>query len=114
MSDRAKLEAKEQWFKWMGMIPYISFPKEWHIAIIPPFSGAMTRFRVRTHRMPEDRYVSVYLDCLDHLGSMGHPYFEVYPAAGKDEIFRCSISETKELLKVIQKAIDQIEKEDKG
>ena len=64
MSDRAELECKEQWFKWIDMIPYVAFPREWHLAIIPPFAGAVARFRVRTDKMPHDRFVSVYLDCL--------------------------------------------------
>lgn len=61
----------------------IEFPEGWKIKIIPPFGGAMGRFRV--YNKDESESVSVYMDCYDCLGCMGmRPYWEMYPTIDDD------------------------------
>lgn len=80
----------------MSEIPWISFPSDWKVQIIPPFCGAIARFRVE---LPDGRTKSIYLDYFDRLGSFGQPYWECYPCDG--DTFRCAMDETDELLKAI-------------
>jgi hypothetical protein len=109
---RFAIESGEKWLHWAYKIPYLAFSPDWQVAIIPPFTGAIIRFRVRTKKMSDDGFVSVYLDCLDRLGCMGKPYYEVYPV--ENDVFRCGIDETDELMKAIQKSIDSQEKSNHG
>jgi len=89
--------------KWAEQIPYISFPAEWKVKIIPPFGGAVIRFYV----MQETAKVSAYLDCYDNIGYCGEPYWEIYPY--KSDVFRCGMYETDKLLEAIKNSIsDQL------
>jgi hypothetical protein len=96
---RVEIEREDQWIEWIDKIPLIQFPEGWQIQIIPPFSGAMARFRVKKG---ED-CISVYLDVYDQLGFMGQPYWEVYPVEGDTE--RCYMGDTQGLIKIITKAL---------
>ena len=87
--------------KWAQEIPYISFPSEWEVKITPPSVGSVVRFRVQKG----DAKVSVYLDCYDNLGSVGFPYWEVYPYEGCN--FRCAMLDTESLLKAIGESISE-------
>ena len=84
--------------KWIKKIPYIKFPADWEVQIIPPFSGAIARFRVNNK-------VSIYLDVYDLLGCYGEPYWEVYPH--KDDVYRCKMAETDILIRAISESIEQ-------
>lgn len=81
ITERINLEYRESWREWVEKIPYIPFKPDWEVAVIPPFSGALVRFRVRL-RSDENATVSVYLDVDDNLGYMGKPYWEIYPYYG--------------------------------
>lgn len=86
--------------KWCKEIPYINFPQSWSIQVIPPFMGAVVRYRVRDARGHE---VSVFLDCYDRLGcGNGKPYWEVYPASDGD-IARFPMQDTEALIGEITK-----------
>lgn len=104
---RGLIESQEKWLLWLDKIPYLNFPSTWQVKVIPPFAGAMIRFFVRTHRMPEDRRVSVYLDCDNKLGVSDGPYWEVYPL--RDDVFRCTMKNTEALMDGIQDAILEAE-----
>lgn len=91
---RAKVEQKYEWLKWAGKIPFISFPKEWLIKIMPPFAGAVVRFSAKHPDLPD--CISVYLDCYDTLGFYGEPYWEAYSING--DTFRCPMADTNALL----------------
>jgi hypothetical protein len=84
--------------KWMNRIPHIKFPADWEVQIIPPFSGAIARFRVNNK-------VSVYLDGYDILGFVGEPYWEVYPH--KDDVYRCAMNNVDDLIVAIQESLDE-------
>jgi len=47
---------------------------------LPPFGGAMLRFRVSTTWNPSG--LSIYLDTCGALGYENEPYWEVYPVNG--------------------------------
>ena len=85
--------------KWAQEIPYISFPSDWEVQIIPPFLGALIRFRVKKGKAE----VSIYLDCYNNLGSCGSPYWEVYPY--EEDVFRCDMLDTESLLRAIGESI---------
>lgn len=97
--DRYRIEEKEQWRQWCDKIPFIPFPDGWQIQIIPPFVGAMARFRVRLPQHKEGDSVSIYLDCFDRLGFFGEPYWEVYPYQG--DTGRCPMADVKTLIEMI-------------
>ena len=82
--------------KWIKQIPAIKFPPEWEIQIIPPFSGALVRFRINDK-------TSVYLDGYGLLGAVDKPYWEVYPH--EDDVFRCDMNDVDGLLKAISESI---------
>lgn len=87
--------------KWIKEIPYIQFPADWKVQIIPPFSGAVVRFRVQK----DDIEVSIYLDCYNWLGYYGSPYWEVYPYKG--DVFRCDMADTESLLNSITQSLSE-------
>lgn len=102
---RYKVEAAEGWRELIESIPPICFPTGWHVRIIPPFGGAMARFRVSLDGN-RDKEASVYLDCFDRLGYMKCPYWEVYPYKG--DCGRCLMADTVELIDMIAVSLSEI------
>lgn len=100
-----KAESIQEYRKWSNELPFLEFPSDWLVKIVPPHGGAIIRFAVQ--RKGEEKTVSVYLDCYDRLGSVGRPYWELYPYNynGKEDTFRCFLEETEELLGAIDKAL---------
>jgi len=78
------VEKTFEWEKWAKEIPFINWPSNWSIKAIPPFCGAVIRYRIVDNENPENS-VSVYLDCYDALGCVGSPYWEVYPGTKESE-----------------------------
>lgn len=78
---RLRVEENEDWRKWGREAPWLQFPPELEVSIVPPFGGAMARFHVRF--IGGERHVSVYWDCLDRIGFMQRPYWEIYPVKFK-------------------------------
>ena len=74
-----------EWDKWRKEIPFINLPDGWQFQVIPPFHGAVCRFKILAGGV----IFSVYLDCYDVLGCFGSPYWEVYEIDG--DVFRCGI-----------------------
>jgi len=97
--SRCRIEDAEEWREWIGKVPSIKFPAEWKIKIIPPYGGAIVRFRV----IKGKHEVSVYLDCYDRLGCYGSPYWEIYPYEG--DCMRHDMDDVKGLLKSIKKSL---------
>lgn len=98
------VERNHEWRKWMLEIPYIAFPAEWEVKIVPPFTGAIVRFWIRP-KGNEKIHCSIYLDCYDVLGCYGKPYWEVYPH--DSDIFRCDMNDTEALLNAIKESFEQ-------
>lgn len=73
--ERAQIERAENWRDAVDRMPYLSFPADWRVAVIPPFAGALARFLV----MRSQSQVSVYADFHDALGCYGEPYWEIHP-----------------------------------
>ena len=88
--------------KWRQEIPFLQFPPEWQIKILPPFSGAVVRFWVQK----EEASVSVYLDCYSILGAVNRPYWEIYPDQEGDNS-RFYMDDTEELLLAIKDSIER-------
>lgn len=97
MIDVFKFERAREWGKWVKRIPFFEPKAGWKIAVIPPFGGAVARFRVE---LPDGRSKSVYLDCYDELGCYGEPYWEVYPVG--DDVGRCPMDEVELLIQLIE------------
>ena len=95
------LEAERimEYNKWVKEIPYLELPNNIKIKVIPPFARAVCRFQLEY----KDNWCSVYLDCYDCLGSVGEPYWEVYPY--EDDVFRCSMNDTYSLIKAIKESL---------
>lgn len=106
--ERVKIEKQENWEEWCELIPPLNFPKKWNVTIIPPFCGAMVRFRIQTPKMNQNDMVSVYLDVDNSLGCWSGPYWEVYPF--DEDVVRCDMSDTGQLMKNISKSVKQLEK----
>ena len=102
----SEVETFQEYRKWVPQIPYINFPIDWEVKMVPPFGGAIVRFYIK--RIGEQKSVSVYLDCYDRLGCVGQPYWEIYPF--KDDTFRCGINEIEELLTGIDRALGNKQK----
>jgi len=93
---RLEVEAHQKWYEEIQDIPFINFPAEWGIKIIPPFGDACVRFVVI---FPTGEEKSVYLDTRETLGYFGGPYWEVYPYNG--DVGRCSRDDVESLLIMI-------------
>lgn len=100
MAARLKLEHEEGWRTWVNKIPVIQFDPDWQVKVIPPVGGAMVRFFI----LKGNKQASIYLDCYDVLGCVGHPYWEVYPVA--DDVGRCDIDDIEQLLVLIRRALE--------
>lgn len=98
---RYEIENKEHWRERINEIPFLRFPQDWMIKIIPPFGGAMARFIVEK----QEKRISVYLDFDNALGWCKRPYWEIYPFEG--DVYRCGINETQELIEAIAKALNE-------
>lgn len=98
----SEVEKKFEYDKWMKEIPYIKFPSDWEIKIVPPFAGAIVRFRVKKGNAD----ISVYLDCYDMLGAVSRPYWEIYPYSHDSDTFRCNIHDIDALLEAIELAVE--------
>lgn len=83
--------------------PYLRFPSTWEVSVIPQYPYAEVRFLVRK-RGRNDVGISVYLDATDSLGSMGQPYWEIYPYCDGDTR-RFLLGEEKQLLNAIRIAL---------
>lgn len=96
--QRYMVEEKQDWRGDMKTIPFIQFPADWKIQVIPPFGDAVVRFRVR---LPSLKEKSIYLDTRESLGVYGNlePYWEVSPYKG--DTGRCGINEIDILLEYI-------------
>lgn len=88
-----------EWRKWVNQIPFIEFPAGWRVQVIPPFTGAVARFRVLLPESGDGDYISIYLDCYEELGFFGEPYWEVYPYQG--DTGRCRMADTAKLIEMI-------------
>ena len=97
---RLKIEHEEGWRTWVDKIPAIQFDADWQVKVIPPICGAMVRFVI----LKGGKQASIYLDCYDVLGCMGHPYWEVYPVDG--DVGRCDMNDTTQLLALIRHALE--------
>ncbi len=85
--DRAAMEKAAQWEILAFEMPFLKFPKDWEVSIIPPFGGASCRFRVRLSGKNKGKEISVYFDSEDALGSCKQPYWEAYPIGNDTERF---------------------------
>jgi hypothetical protein len=99
---RRAVEHEEDWGKWVRDAPWIQFPADWKVKIIPPVGGAFVRFRVL---LPCGIQKSVYFDTIDRLGCMMQPYWEVYPYQG--DCGRCYANDIEELLRMIADETDK-------
>ena len=97
------MEKEFEWDKWRLEIPFINFPRNWEIKIIPPFSGAVIRFIVKRKDSTVSNTISVYLDCYDVLGCYNKPYWEIYPY--DNDVFRCDMNDVETLIKAIKHAL---------
>jgi len=97
--SRIKLESSMEYTRWVQEIPFIDFPTDWNVKIIPPYGGAVVRFLIEK----DSNRISVYLDCYDQLGCYGSPYWEVYPHF--EDVFRCDMNDTDSLLKAITESL---------
>lgn len=105
--NRLDIEYSEDWRGKIDTIPFIKFPSDWEIQIIPPFGNAVARFRVK---LPDGREKSIYLDYDHHLGFWSEdgemkPYWEVYPHYG--DVARCGQYDIKSLLKYISEPSEE-------
>ena len=99
---RLKIEHEDGWRTWVDKIPAIQFDADWQVKVIPPCGGVMVRFLI----LKGGKQASIYLDCYDVLGCVGHPYWEVYPVAG--DVGRCDIDDIEQLLVLIRRALEDI------
>lgn len=97
---RWEVEHEYEFKKWINEIPALHFKNEWEVYVIPPFAGAIARFRIEY----KGKFVSCYLDCYDELGYFGEPYWEIYPY--KDDVFRCKMNNTELLMQKIDDILE--------
>lgn len=96
-----EFEAVRRWQERIPEIPFLVFPPDWQVQIIPPFGGLDARFRVRKGKA----CVSIYLDWYETAGCWGGPYWEVYPH--DEDVFRCDMDQTEALMGAIGESIAQ-------
>jgi len=93
--------------RWNVELPYLKFPSHWQVKIVPPNTMAVIRFRVKTDKSKDS--ISIYFDGYNLLGYMNGPYWEIYPI--DDDTERFYLGEEQEMLRRIEVALQQMEKE---
>ena len=93
--QRWEMERKEKWGDHHNSMDYIPLREGYQFKVIPPFGGALMRFKI-LHKS-SNRDFSIYFDAHDALGVVGYPYFEVYPI--NDDTIRTT--DVKEIMKAI-------------
>lgn len=96
---RRDLEKSEKWGMWIHEIPYVSFPSDCKVKVVPPFGGAMSRFYIQK---PDGAVLSIHLQVFDWLGTLRviTPYWEVYPV--KRSISSCHMQDVDTLIQLIK------------
>jgi len=103
--DLTYMQIQEKYREQVDTAGLIEFPEGWKVKIIPPFGGAMGRFRV--YNSDESLSVSVYMDCYDCLGCMdGRPYWEMYPNK-EDDCSRFFMGEESEMIQEIKRTFGE-------
>lgn len=109
-SLRYKVEQEQRWQDEVARLPWIQFPSDWKVKVIPPYGDAVVRFLVT---LPDGKEKSVYHDSRASLGLyFGDgdeliPYWEVYPVNG--DIGRCGTDEVELLLEMIAEGSEEKE-----
>jgi hypothetical protein len=88
---RHRIEDAQKWREEINNVPFIQFPSDWKVQVIPPFADAIVRV-----------FRSIYLDgrnSLGYWGEVGDYYWEVYPYRG--DVGRCDMNDIPELLRMI-------------
>lgn len=98
---RWAVERTEKWRDLVEKMPFIRFPADWEVAVIPPFSGAIARFRVRRGVAT----VSVYADFYERLGIWAEPHWEIYPSETDDNERFAIATETDEMIAAIERSL---------
>lgn len=98
--DPMPTELSGYYRKCWDLVPAIKRPHNLDVAAVPPFGGALVRYRVTKGRAQ----VSIYFDGHDALGCVGKPYWEIHPGA-EDETERFLMHETDELVSAVKTAI---------
>jgi hypothetical protein len=80
-AKRLEVEIEQDWIGEAETMPSIQFPPGWLVKVIPPFSDAVIRFRVK---LPSGLEKSVFFDSRGSLDPHHEiPFWEVSPVAGK-------------------------------
>ena len=96
--------------RWLEKIPYISFPENWKVKIIPPYLGMVCRFQVKDEN---GEWASVFLDGYDMFGTISdekEPYWEVYPI--EEDIERFPMNDTDGLIESIKNEFNRRQSND--
>jgi len=110
MMVSARYDEEFETLKWVNSLPYLSFPADWLIKIVPPFVGAVIRFRVKKATTPANQDISIYFDGYNNLGMMGGSYWEIFP--WNEDTARFKLGEEAEMLEAIEQALKDLEKND--
>ena len=97
-----EIEEAREWEKWRLLIPWIPTKSNWQMKPQPPFAGAVVRFLIQNDTGKD---CSIYLDCYDNLGSVGQPYWEIYPVDG--DTVRVLMNDFHGLVKAIESALEE-------
>lgn len=108
LRESEKLGKLMKWDEWIPKIPFIQWPSRWMVRVIPPRTGAMVRFMVKT-RMTGAECVSVYLDCHEALGLHCGPYWEIFNGTAMDDNERFDMQNVQGLLDGIQAVLNKLE-----
>jgi len=112
-SRRYDVEQAQRWQDEVARLPWIQFPADWKVKVIPPFGDAVVRFLVT---LPDGKEKSVYHDSRASLGEYFDdmdeliPYWKVYPVNG--DIGRCGTDEVELLLEMIAEGSEEKEEAD--
>lgn len=105
---RHEIEQEQKWQDETARLPWIQFPADWKVKVIPPYGDAVVRFLVT---LPDGKEKSVYYDSRASLGMhFGDgeeliPYWEVYPVNG--DTGRCETDEVELLLEMIAEGSEE-------
>lgn len=93
-----EIDDEMEYDKWMVGLPFIQWPANYLIKVIPPFGAKVIRFWLKTADTQHE--LSIYLDGYNYSGCMPWPHYEVYGGEVGD-VSRCKWDDIEGLKRIV-------------
>ena len=101
MTNKQQHPSKDDFNEWSKIIPFINFPPEWQIQVLPQGRRQIARFRVTKHDF--EGYISIIFE--EYCDQLQWEVAQVFEGDVETNPPRLAPEETKELIECIAKKL---------